>query len=69
MFTGVAEEIDEGNRILTTLAVVPVTERDDFSGIDKGSDPVFQGLSRSREEGGAHCFDALVAGAGSSFCV
>ena len=27
MFTGVAEEIDEGNRILTTLAVVPVAER------------------------------------------
>ena len=26
MFTGVAEEIDEGNRILTTLPVVPVTE-------------------------------------------
>ena len=24
MFTGVAEEIDEGNRILTTLPVVPV---------------------------------------------
>ena len=27
MFTGVAVEIDEGNRILTTLPVVPVTER------------------------------------------
>ena len=27
MFTGVAEEIDTGNRILTTLPVVPVTER------------------------------------------
>ena len=69
MFTGVAEEIDEGNRILTTLPVVPVAERSGFSGIDKGSDPVVQGLSRSSEEGGAHCFDALVAEAGSSFCV
>ena len=29
MFTGVAVEIDEGNRILTTLPVVPVTERMD----------------------------------------
>ena len=29
MFTGVAVEIDEGNRILTTLAVVPVAERMD----------------------------------------
>ena len=56
MFTGVAVEIDEGNRIFTTLPVVPVTERDDFSGIDKGSDPVVQGLSRSREEGGGFCF-------------
>ena len=37
--------------------------------IDKGSDPVVQGLSRSREEGGAQCFDVLVAEAGSSFCV
>ena len=27
MFTGVAVEIDEGNRILTTLPVVPVAER------------------------------------------
>ena len=27
MFTGVAVELDEGNRILTTLPVVPVTER------------------------------------------
>ena len=27
MFTGVAVEIDEGNRILTTLPVAPVTER------------------------------------------
>ena len=27
MFTGVALEIDEGNRILTTLPVVPVPER------------------------------------------
>ena len=27
MFTGVAVEIDEGNRILTTLPGVPVTER------------------------------------------
>ena len=27
MFTGVAVEIDEGNRILTTLPVVPVPER------------------------------------------
>ena len=59
MFTGVAGEIDEGNRILTTLPVVPVTERDDFSGIDKGSDPVVQGLSRSREGGG--CFWGLLS--------
>ena len=29
MFTGVAVEIDEGNRILTTLPVVPVAERMD----------------------------------------
>ena len=29
MFTGVAVEIDEGNRILTTLPVVPVQERMD----------------------------------------
>ena len=29
MFTGVAVEIDEINRILTTLPVVPVTERMD----------------------------------------
>ena len=29
MFTGVAVEIDEGNRILTTPPVVPVTERMD----------------------------------------
>ena len=29
MFTGVAVEIDEGNQILTTLPVVPVTERMD----------------------------------------
>ena len=29
MFTGVAVELDEGNRILTTLPVVPVTERMD----------------------------------------
>ena len=56
MFTGVAVELDTGNRILTTLPVVPVTERDDFSGIDKGSDQVFQGLSRSREEGGGSVF-------------
>ena len=27
MFTGVAVELDTGNRILTTLPVVPVTER------------------------------------------
>ena len=29
LFTGVAVEIDEGNRILTTLPVVPVQERMD----------------------------------------
>ena len=29
MFTGVAGELDEGNRILTTLPVVPVQERMD----------------------------------------
>ena len=29
MFTGVAVEIDEGKRILTTLPVVPVAERMD----------------------------------------
>ena len=29
MFTGVAVEIDEGNRIFTTLPMVPVTERMD----------------------------------------
>ena len=29
MFTGVAVEIDVGNRILTTLPVVPVQERMD----------------------------------------
>ena len=58
MFTGVAVETDEGNRILTTLPVVPV-DREDVSGIDKGSDPVVQGLSRSREEGGGFFFLCL----------
>ena len=32
MFTGVAVEIDEGNRILTTLAVVPVESAADSQG-------------------------------------
>ena len=32
MFTGVAEEIDEGNRILTTLPVVPVESAADSQG-------------------------------------
>ena len=51
-------EIDEGNRILTTLPVVPVTERMDQR-IDKESDPVVQGLRRSREEGGGFFFLCL----------
>ena len=32
MFTGVAVEIDEGNRILTTLLVVPVESATDSQG-------------------------------------
>ena len=50
-FTGVAVELDASNQIFTTLPVVPVPKRDDFSGIDKGGDQVVQGLSRSREDG------------------
>ena len=51
MFTGIAVELDAGNQIFTTLPVVPVPKRDDVSGIDKGRDPVVQGLSRSSEGG------------------
>ena len=36
MFTGVAVELDAGNRIFTTLPVIPV-ERDGCSGIDRDS--------------------------------
>ena len=50
--------------------------REDVSGIDKGRDPVVQGLSRGREggvirrdEGGAQRFDVPVVAAGSAFRV
>ena len=49
-FTGVAVEFDAANRIFTTLTG-GAGGREDVSGIDKGSDQVVQGLSRSREGG------------------
>ena len=75
LFSAVALEMDPGNRIFTTLPVVPVP-REDVSGIDKGRDPVVPGLSRGREggvirrdKGGAQRFDVPVAAAGSAFRV
>ena len=68
MFTGVAVEIDE-RQPDPHHAAGGAGAREDGSRIDKGSDPVVQGLSRSREggvirrdEGGAPRFDAPAGG-------
>ena len=68
MFTGVAVELDASNQHLHH-ATGGAGAREDVSGIDKGRDPVVQGLSRGREggvirrdEGGAPRFDAPAGG-------